>query len=138
MEILIANRQRKKKIDLKKVRRIVEAALLAEDAENGRVSIVLSNDKFIKELNAKYRGVDEPTDVLAFSFEEEEDLGEIIISIPTCLKQAAEYGHSLEEELALLLVHGTLHLLSYDHLEDDKAKIMQERERKILAMLVEV
>ncbi|MBU1488071.1 rRNA maturation RNase YbeY [bacterium] len=137
MEILIANRQRKKRIDLKKVRRIVEAVLSAEDAENGRVSIVLANDKFIKELNAKYRGVDEPTDVLAFGFEEEEDLGEIIISVPTCLKQAIEYGHSFEEELALLLVHGVLHLLSYDHLEDDEAKIMQERERKILAMLVE-
>lgn len=108
---------------------------MAEDVENGRVSIVLANDKFIKELNVRYRGVDEPTDVLAFGFEEEEDLGEIIISIPTCLKQAAEYGQSFEEELALLLVHGTLHLLSYDHLEDDEAKIMQERERRILTDL---
>lgn len=108
---------------------------MAEGAEKGRVSIVLANDKLVKELNAKYRGVDEPTDVLAFGFEEEEDLGEVIISIPTCLRQADEYGHSFEEELSLLLVHGVLHLLGYDHLEDNEAKIMQEREREVLVTL---
>jgi len=100
----------------------------------------------VKQLNRDYRGVDEPTDVLAFymlpqqgadsSFALPPDgvtrLGEVIISYPQAVAQAREQGHSPERELALLVIHGILHLLSYDHEEPEEESKMRERERELL------
>jgi probable rRNA maturation factor len=100
----------------------------------------------VKQLNRDYRGVDEPTDVLAFymlpqkgadsSFALPPDgitrLGEVIISYPQAVAQAKEQGHSPQRELALLVIHGILHLLGYNHEEPEEESKMRERERELL------
>lgn len=107
------------------------------DAE---LSIVLCDDATIHPLNRDYRGKDKPTDVLSFAqregefaFLEDNLLGDVIISMDTTIRQAQERRHSTETELRVLLVHGILHLLGYDHIEDDEAEVMEAKEREILA-----
>lgn len=110
--------------------------------ENIEVSILFTEDKFIQELNKKYREIDLPTDVLSFSFQEEKTdfpvieqnimLGDIIISVETAQRQANLLHHSLEQEITFLLIHGLLHLLGYDHIKEEEAKIMQEKERELM------
>lgn len=110
------------------------------------VSVVLGNDQYIHELNRQYRGKDCPTDVLSFALNEGEEpevidapgevlLGDIIISIETASRQAEEYGHSLERELAYLTVHGILHLLGYDHMTEEEKSEMREEEEYVLSLL---
>ena len=101
------------------------------------ISIALVDIKRMAKLNEKFRGVKEPTDVLAFPLggefiSTENLLGEVVISIDKAEEQARERGHSLESELALLTVHGVLHLLGYADEDEDKKKIMQAKENKIL------
>jgi len=101
------------------------------------ISIALVDIKRMAKLNEKFRGVKEPTDVLAFPLggefvSTESLLGEVVISIGKAEEQARERGHSLESELALLTVHGVLHLLGYTDEDEDKKKIMQAKENKIL------
>lgn len=124
------------------IRESAEKTLIIEKSENCEVSILLTDDDEIHELNRDYRYVDAPTDVLAFAMREGDDgdpnseiLGDVVISIQTAEKQAKEYGHSIEAELALLVVHGTLHLLGYDHAEKDEADLMQEKQREIVYFL---
>ncbi len=103
---------------------------------------MFTNDKFIKTLNNKYRGIDKPTDVLSFSLQEgvvkspeiESDklLGDIIISVETAQRQADNLNHSMERELTVLLIHGLLHLTGYDHEKGTDYKIMREKENEIL------
>lgn len=91
----------------------------------GEVSVSFVDDHEIHRLNRDYRGVDRPTDVLSFALEEGEDgplpddappvWGDIVVSVPTAVRQAQEYGHSVMRETGFLLVHGFLHLLGYDH-----------------------
>lgn len=78
------------------------------------ISLVLCDDAFIQSLNVRYRGLDRPTDVLSFAQDDPQVLGDIIISLPTAARQAEAAGWSLENEIALLGVHGLLHLLGYD------------------------
>ncbi len=121
----------------------VRAVLRAEGrSDEVEVSVALVDDARIQELNRDYRGKDRPTDVLSFSMNEEvltEDgrslflLGDVVISLPTAIRQAGEYGWTPEEEIARLAVHGTLHLLGYDHEEDEaEAEDMRRREEAIL------
>jgi len=110
------------------------------------VSVVLSDDDYIQNLNRQYRGKDCPTDVLSFALNEGEEpdiidgpeevlLGDIIISLDTAVRQADEYGHSLERELAYLTVHGILHLLGYDHMNEEDKQEMRQEEEHILSLL---
>ena len=129
------------------VRRIAQTVLKAEGvAPPYEVSLVFTDSETVQQLNRDYRGVDEPTDVLAFcmlsqkggddSFALPPDgvtrLGEVIISYPQAVEQAREQGHSPERELALLIIHGILHLLGYDHEEPEEESKMRERERELL------
>jgi probable rRNA maturation factor len=112
------------------------------------VGLVFTDAETVRQLNQQYRGVDEPTDVLAFymlSGREADDsfalppdgvtrLGEVIMSYPQAVAQAAEQGHSTERELALLVIHGILHLLGYDHEETDDEDRMRAREKELLDM----
>ncbi len=126
------------------------AAVLQKTAElrnispQAEVSIVLADDKYIQELNSQYRGINRPTDVLSFALREgeepeiidgasEELLGDIVISLETAARQAEEYGHSLQRELAYLSVHGLLHLLGYDHETEAAQNLMRMAEEDILA-----
>ena len=129
------------------VRRIAQTVLKAEDvAPPYEVSLVFTDSETVQQLNRDYRGVDEPTDVLAFcmlSQKEVDDsfalppdevtrLGEVIISYPQAIEQAREQGHSTERELALLIIHGILHLLGYDHEEPEEEDEMRKREKELL------
>ncbi|MBP2649682.1 MAG: metalloprotease ybeY [Firmicutes bacterium] len=121
------------------------AEVLAID-EHTEVSVVFVDDEYIRELNRDYRGKDMATDVLSFALDEGDEpavldgpeeslLGDIIISIETAERQAEEYGHSLDRELAYLTVHGMLHLVGYDH-EDEQDKVkMRQQEENILMKL---
>lgn len=137
-KVQIRNLQRKM-VDtefLGKVARMVLDDNLAS-RKRKEISIALVDIKRMAELNKKFRGVKEPTDVLAFPLggefiSTENLLGEVVISIDKAEEQARERGHSLESELALLTVHGVLHLLGYTDEDEDKRKIMQDKENKIL------
>jgi len=110
------------------------------------VSLVVTDSETVQRLNRDYRGIDETTDVLAFYMLPQKGadsffalppdgvtrLGEVLISYPQALAQAKEQGHSLERELALLVIHGILHLLGYDHEEPEAEHKMRERERELL------
>jgi probable rRNA maturation factor len=108
---------------------------------NPALSVVMVGDERIRELNAQYRGVDAPTDVLAFPADfidpdlDSRYLGDILISVPRAASQAEAREHSLTEELQLLVVHGLLHLAGYDHLEDAEKAEMWDLQARILEAL---
>lgn len=105
------------------------------------VTILLTGDEHIQELNRKFREIDEPTDVLSFPADfvdpdnEKSYLGDIIISLPRTRAQAAAGGHPIEDELKLLTVHGMLHLLGYDHTGEEDKQQMWAAQREILDQL---
>jgi len=104
----------------------------------GQVTVLLTTDATIRDLNQRFRGKDEATDVLSFPTaklvqNQEKNAGDLAISIETARKQAADQGHSLAVELRILILHGLLHLAGYDH-ESDAGK-MQRRERQLRAKL---
>ncbi|MFQ6066354.1 MAG: rRNA maturation RNase YbeY [bacterium] len=108
--------------------------------QDKEVSIVLVDNKMIKQLNEKFRGRSEITDVLAFPLggefaSTESLLGEIVISVEKAKEAAKEGGHGLKEELALLVVHGILHLLGYANDNENHRRTMREKEGKILESL---
>jgi len=108
------------------------------------VSVAFVDDEAITELNVNYRGKAGPTDVLSFALEEGEELlthpdaprmlGDVVISLERALSQAEDYGHSLEREIAYLLVHGLLHLAGYDH-DDENAGEMNTLNEDIVREL---
>ena len=98
------------------------------------ISVVLCDDLFIQDLNRDYRGKDKPTDVLSFAQNDPDVLGDIVISLPTAARQAEAAGWPLENEIALLGVHGLLHLLGYD---DETAAGAWEMQRRAEAVLTE-
>lgn len=121
---------------------IAERALTVCEIENAEVSIVINTDEAVQSLNRNYRGVDAPTDVLSFETQNDNDdfvvpgeehyLGDIVIAAPTANRQAAAMGHTLIEEISLLVVHGILHLLGYDHLTPDEKSKMWALQAQIL------
>jgi probable rRNA maturation factor len=105
-------------------------AVLTHQSAEGDLSIVLTDDAQLRQLNRDYLGVDAPTDVLSFPSAETDPetdavyLGDILISVPRAREQAGAAGHPLEDELQLLVVHGALHLLGHDHAEaEDKSRM---------------
>lgn len=109
-------------IPLERLEAAIRWLLLHENAAPGAaLSLVLAADETVHALNRQYRGVDAPTDVLSFPveheapFEDAADLGDLIIAVPYLARQAAAQGHAFGDELILAAVHGTLHLLGYDH-----------------------
>ena len=111
--------------------------------KNAELSVTFVDNREIHELNREFRGKDKPTDVLSFPMWEDDEiggdvdpalgavmLGDIVISTETAARQAEEYGNTLEEEMCFLAVHGTLHLLGYDHIEPEDEAIMREKQRE--------
>ncbi|HLH25667.1 MAG TPA: rRNA maturation RNase YbeY [Chloroflexota bacterium] len=135
------------------LRRAVAAALTAEGRGHGHaVDVRVTDDATIHALNRAHRGVDRPTDVLSFPLQDaaalrESDvgfvlppgaavhLGDIVLSWPRAVAQAAEYGHTVEREAAYLAVHGVLHLLGYDHEEPADARMMRAHEEAVMERL---
>ena len=116
-------------------------AVLAHQSADGDLTIVLTDDAQLHELNRDYLGIDAPTDVLSFPASETDPetarryLGDILISVPRAGEQAQAAGHALEVEVQLLAVHGTLHLLSYDHAEADEKTRMWKAQAEVLEKL---
>lgn len=145
MEIFIDNRQDKITLDdsiydlLEKT--IKEVLLLENHSLNCEVSISFVDNNEIKELNRDYRGVDKETDVLSFPLDDDLFLegpillGDIIISLEKALEQSEDYGHTLEREIAYLTAHSMLHLLGYDHMEEEEKQIMRQKEKEIMKRL---
>lgn len=151
-EINVSTEQKLKvSLDKNWLKNIVLETLKAEDIVTAvEIGLVITDNKTVQELNKTYRDIDEPTDVLAFhmhhtSQETEPSfiappngvhhLGEIVISYPQAVKQAQEQGHNVAQELALLIVHGVLHLLGYDHEQPDERQHMKAREKSIMEKL---
>lgn len=129
---------------------IIRAANLVGElygAENAELSVTLTDDEHIHALNKKFRGIDRPTDVLSFAFRESDEpeildsqveiLGDIIISLERAKMQAVEFGHSYLREVIFLTVHGLLHLLGYDHIEESE-RLEMEREQDFIMKKLEI
>jgi len=133
--------------DYPRLRRAIQAAFAGSDqAPGGELTVVVTDDAHVERLNRTYRGVSAPTDVLAFGVTETLDrfalppeagpyLGDIVISYPRAVEQAAEYGHSVLDELLILAVHGALHLLGYDHESAEDKEGMWCAQAEALAQL---
>ena len=126
------------------VDRVLQATLreLGFDNIDSELSLVFTNDADIREINGKWRHIDKPTNVLSFPAfalqpgqEPEEILGDIVIARETVEREAAEEDKSFDDHLSHLVVHGLLHLMGYDHQNDEEAEQMEALERKILASL---
>lgn len=119
--------------------------LLNLDKQRCELSVTFVGLDEIHELNREYRGVDRPTDVLSFpQFEDLEEeipevgeicLGDVVICREKAEEQAEEFGHSFERELIYLFTHSVLHLLGYDHMEEDEKKVMRQREEEIMEQI---
>ncbi len=116
------------------LKRVVVTAAELEGYSGGEVSIAFVSNQQIKELNNKYRKINEATDVLSFPIDDEM-LGDIIISAQRAADQAEEYAHSLKRELAYLTVHGMLHLFGYDHHNEEEKNEMRQKEKRVLTQL---
>lgn len=133
--IAIANRQRLP-VSLQRLRRTVRMALRALGVADHEVSLTLVDDREMRALNRRYRGVRRRTDVLAFPLAGPAPvLGEAVISVETADRQARALGHSLREELDLLCCHACLHLVGYDDRDPLEARLMHAREVTLLARL---
>ena len=142
MRILIQNNQRIT-AQPRRIQSVARRLLRAEgQAQDTEVSILLTDDAHIAQLNSQYRHVEGPTDVLSFSQTEGDEepipgmednvLGDVVISVETAQRQAAEQANSLESEMDMLLVHGLLHLLGYDHAEPDEERVMFAKQDEFL------
>lgn len=129
--------------DVEIIHRAVFVTLDVHNLEGYEVSVLLTDDPYIKSLNLEYRGIDAPTDVLAFPQLEgkvkasmsSNILGDVVISLETAERQAVTEKHLLEHEVAFLTVHGVLHLLGYDHQTQAEAAVMFEKQDTILQHL---
>lgn len=136
MPVAVDNRQRRIPLSTGPVARAARRALAAVGRPGGTVEIALVDDAEIRRLNAIYRGVRRRTDVLAFPLETPgapgQLVGQVVVSVDTAERQARRVGVRLAAELALLVTHGTLHLVGYDDRDPVEADLMHRRERAIL------
>ena len=138
-----------------KIKATIDFALKEEGVKIPyQISLLFVDNEEIREINKEFRNIDKETDVLSFPIFEKKDidmlrkndevvdknmpqdvLGDIIISVKKVEEQAEEYGHSIERELAYMIVHGFYHLMGYDHMNDEDKKAMREKEEKVLKSL---
>ena len=148
MAVRITNRQRQIAIDRRAVRRLADLILNDHDEHQCDVSIVFARDSLLKELNASFRDLDRPTDVLAFPMETEPAeiaapdacgpervLGDVIISVDRAIEQSGRYDKTPEQELLKLVSHGVLHLLGHDHESPSDRRRMRNLENRYLRLL---
>lgn len=149
MEISVINQSEEKqwsrfRKDLSIIAKRTEEILKLEKEYSA--SVIFVNPEEIHEINKTYRGIDRPTDVISFALMDSEDdyemmeddneLGDIFINVEAIRNQAKEYGHSLRREVCFLFTHGLLHLLGYDHMEEDEEKEMFALQDVILDEIV--
>ena len=125
-------------LDIELLERAARVTLEQQSAPDDDITIVLTNDDQLHELNLEYLGVDAPTDVLSFPASESDPetgahyLGDILISVERAAQQAIAGGHALASEVQLLVVHGTLHLLGHDHAEAEEKVRMWTAQAEVL------
>ena len=134
------------------IEKVLSQCFKEEKLENSKlcITVTLTTPETIQEINKRYRNIDRATDVLSFpmfekdeldkkkkknDFENEDILGDIVVSVDKVKEQAIEYGHSFERELSYMIVHGFYHLMGYDHIEEEDKKIMRKKEEYILEKL---
>jgi probable rRNA maturation factor len=141
------------------INKVVQACLDYEDCPyESEVSILLTDDIEIREINNQFRGLDKPTDVLSFpaieyelagDFSDLEEysgenfnpesgeliLGDIVISVDRAMMQAEEYGHSITREIAFLTAHSMFHLMGYDHMSEDERELLEDKQKEVLDRL---
>ncbi len=128
---MIHNLQAVVEIDEGLIRKAV-GLVMEEEALSGELNVLFADDAYVKELNSRFLSKDSPTDVLAFPMDSEGVIGDIAVSADRALEQAAEYGHSVDRELALLAVHGALHLSGYRDGTPEERRLMEKRQDEIL------
>lgn len=161
--IYVDNRQKKLEVNddfIEKLTKVIEFSLSEEEVYVPcEISLVFVDNKEIREINNNTRGINRETDVLSFPMLEYENkkvfkemyknykfsqidfngdelvLGDIVLSLEKALEQSIEFNHSYEREASYLVVHSVLHLLGYDHMEDEEKRIMRSREEEILNKL---
>jgi len=133
VRIEIANLQMAHKVNRPLLRKVLSHTM-REAGVSGTLSVAVVDSQEITELNRRFLGRAEPTDVLSFPMEDEtsDDFGEVIVCAEVAGQEAADWGGSFDAELALYAVHGLLHLLDYDDLTSEQRSRMREREREIL------
>ena len=154
-ELIIENEQDKIEVTAEMtdmIKAVCEAVMDMEECGfDAEISVTLTDNENIRELNREHRNIDRATDVLSFpmldfdgdeadaEYDYNEDLvmlGDIVISLERAEEQAREYNHSLRREVAFLTAHSMLHLLGYDHVDDEEGdKIMREKQNKVLSAL---
>ena len=147
LKIDFSNEQTKKKAGYgmkRLVRKAIRGALECENFPcDAMVSVTFTDNEGIREKNREFRGIDRATDVLSFPMYDMRngdkpqpgelcELGDIVLSLERAAEQAAQFGHSYERECAFLVVHSVLHLLGYDHMEEDEELEMREHQRVIM------
>ncbi len=131
------------KVEIEPLIALARQVLVSEGVEQGAaLSVLITDDETIRDLNQRFRDVDEPTDVLSFGLESSEafatpqgsrrQLGEVVISFPTASRQAEEAAHAVDRELLHLLAHGILHILGYDHETPVETQEMHTKEEALL------
>jgi probable rRNA maturation factor len=127
--------------DVKKYIKLIKKVLKSEKNKMFFNVIFVDNDK-IQQINREYRGIDRVTDVITFALMEsdeafvkgaEYELGDVFICVDRAIEQASSYGHSIEREMGFLAVHGYLHLIGYDHIEEEDEKVMFSIQEAILS-----
>ncbi|MBI2908187.1 MAG: rRNA maturation RNase YbeY [Chloroflexi bacterium] len=138
----------KRKVKVGWLRKVAEDVLRSQGIEApAEMGLVIAGDELVQRLNKEYRGLDHTTDVLSFALEEGPEggaafvmpsdgvrhLGEVIISYPQAARQAEQQKHPVERELTILIIHGILHLLGYDHESDAEEATMKAQESRLIA-----
>ena len=138
MPVNVTNIHPQLKVKTRSLKLLVENILSSED-QNTSVDLILADDEFMRDLNRKFTGRNTTTDVLSFGMKEGKaesveypNLGDIYVSLDQAQRQSEEYGVKFEEEVRLLVTHGLLHLLRYDHKNKNQATIMRRKEKLYL------
>ena len=126
--------------ELGELKELLKNVCKDEKLSNGEFNVIIVNEEKIHDLNREYRGIDRVTDVISFALEDDKSfniedyrmLGDIYICLNKVKEQANEYGHSFKRELSFLAIHGLLHLLGYDHMNEDDEKVMFDKQEEVL------
>ena len=139
-QIEIYNEYNKKIEEIDIIKKFIDFCTKKLELKNVCFSVIIVNNDYIHNLNKNYRNIDRPTDVITFALEdnkvidtpENRILGDIYISYDKAIEQAKEYEHSLKRELCFLTIHGILHLLGYDHMNEEDEKKMFRLQKELL------
>lgn len=126
--------------EIKDIEKLLNFALKRQNIDNAVFNVILVDSNTIKDINREYRGKDSVTDVISFALEDDKTfiktdiriLGDIYICVEKAISQSIEYGHSFQREICFLSIHGLLHLLGYDHMNEEDEKIMFGLQEMIL------